>query len=218
MIDQRTAEKARELLGELVKPVRLVVFTQEFECTYCQQNDELAQDIAGLSDVISHEVHLFEKNGKTANELGIDKIPAIAVTSDGEDFGIRFFGIPSGYEFVSLLDAIRTVSTGKHELSDDTVDKVRALDRKVRIQVFVTPTCPYCPKSVVLAHRLSFVSKQISGDMVEAMEFPHLAQKYNVAGVPRSVINETHFIEGAVPEKAYVQRILDALRETHAGA
>jgi predicted DsbA family dithiol-disulfide isomerase len=54
--------------------------------------------------------------------------------------------------------------------------------------------------------------------MVEAMEFPHLAQKYNVAGVPRSVINETHFIEGAVPEKAYVQRILDALRETHAGA
>jgi glutaredoxin-like protein len=215
MIDQKTAEKARELLGELVKPVRLVVFTQEFECTYCQQNDELVQDIAGLSDVISHEVHLFEKNGNAVNELGVDKIPAIAVTSDGEDFGIRFFGIPSGYEFVSLLDAIRTVSTGKHELSDDTVSKVQALERKVHIQVFVTPTCPYCPRSVVLAHRLAFVSKQISGDMVEAMEFPHLAQKYNVAGVPRSVVNETHFIEGAVPEKAYVQHILDA---SHASA
>jgi predicted DsbA family dithiol-disulfide isomerase len=70
----------------------------------------------------------------------------------------------------------------------------------------------------VLAHRLAFISKRVTGDMVEAMEFPHLTQKYNVAGVPRSVINETHFIEGAVPEKAYVQRILDALRETHASA
>jgi glutaredoxin-like protein len=212
MIDERTAEKARELLGKLVKPVQLEVFTQEFECTYCQQNVELVQDLAGLSDVISHTVHSFEKDEEPVKKFGIDKIPAIAVTSEGEDFGIRFFGIPSGYEFVSLLDAIRTVSTGNHELSDDTVAKVRALDRPVHVQVFVTPTCPYCPKSVVLAHRLAFVSKQVTGDMVEAMEFPHLAQKYSVAGVPRSVINENHFIEGAVPEKAYVQRILDAAR------
>jgi glutaredoxin-like protein len=211
MIDDRTAEKARELLGKLVKPVRLEVFTQEFECTYCQQNDELVQDIAGLSEAISHEVHRFEEDKGPGKKLGIDKIPAIAVTSDGEDFGIRFFGIPSGYEFVSLLDAIRTVSTGNHELSNDTVEKVRALDRPVHIQVFVTPTCPYCPKSVVLAHRIAFASKQVSSDMVEAMEFPHLTHRYSVAGVPRSVINEDHFIEGAVPEKAYVQRILDAV-------
>jgi glutaredoxin-like protein len=211
MIDERTAEKARELLGTLVKPVRLVVFTQEYECTYCQQNVELVRDIAGLSDAISHEVHQFEKEEGPVKKLGIDKIPAIAVTSDGEDLGIRFFGIPSGYEFVSLLDAIRTVSTGNHELSDDTIAKVRALERPVHIQVFVTPTCPHCTKSVVLAHRIAFVSKQVTSDMVEAMEFPHLAQKYSVSGVPRSVINEEHFIEGAVPEKAYVERIFDAV-------
>ena len=214
MVDDRTAEKARELLGDLDMPVRLIVFTQELECTYCQQNVELVTDIAGLSDKISHEVHEFEKSEELSRKYGVDKIPAIVVTADGKDYGIRFFGIPSGYEFVSLLDALRTVSTGKHELSGDTVSKIQALDKPVHIQVFVTPTCPYCPKSVVLAHRLAYVSKQITSDMVEAIEFPHLAQKYSVAGVPRSVINDGHFIEGAVPEQTYVQRILDAVSGT----
>ena len=211
MLDEKTAEKSKKVLGELEKKVTLVTFTQEMECTYCAQNVELAEDTAGLSDKISHEVHAFENSEELSKRYGVDKIPALVVTADGEDLGIRFFGIPSGYEFVSLLDAIRTVSTGKHELSDDTVSKIEKLDRPVYIQVFVTPTCPYCPKSVILAHRLAYVSKQITSDMVEAIEFPHLAQKFSVAGVPRSVINEKNFIEGAVPEKAYVQKILDAV-------
>jgi glutaredoxin-like protein len=211
MLDENTAQKAREILGELDRSVTLLVFTQEYECTYCAQNVELAGDMAGLSDKIRHEVHDFEKSQELAQKLGIDKIPAMVVTADGEDMGIRFFGIPSGYEFVSLLGAIRTVSTGKHELSADTVEKIGELDRPVHIQVFVTPTCPYCTKSVMLAHRLAYASKHITGDMVEAIEFPHLSQKYNVAGVPRSVINEKDFIEGAVPEHLFVQRILDAV-------
>ena len=211
MLDEKTAEKSKKVLGELDKKVTLVTFTQEMECIYCAQNVELAEDTAGLSDKISHEVHAFENSEELNRRYGVDKIPALVVTADGEDLGIRFFGIPSGYEFVSLLDAIRTVSTGKHELSDDTVSKIEKLDRPVHIQVFVTPTCPYCPKSVILAHRLAYVSKQITSDMVEAIEFPHLAQKFSVAGVPRSVINEKGFIEGAVPEKAYVQKILDAV-------
>jgi glutaredoxin-like protein len=212
MLDEKTAEKSMEVLGELDRKVTLITFTQEIECTYCAQNVELAEDIAGLSDKISHEVHAFESSEELNKRYGVDKIPALVVTADGEDVGIRFFGIPSGYEFVSLLDAIRTVSTGNHELSDDTVSKIEKLDKPVHIQVFVTPTCPYCPKSVILAHHLAYVSKQITSDMVEAIEFPHLAQQFSVAGVPRSVINEKDFIEGAVPEKAYVQKILDAVK------
>ena len=212
MLDEKTAQKAKEILGDLQKKVRLITFTQEYECTYCEQNRELAEGMAGLSEKISHEEYDFEKSEELAEKFGIDKIPATVVAADGEDVGIRFFGIPSGYEFMSLLNAIRIVSTGKHELSDDTLAKVEALDKPVHIQVFVTPTCPYCTKSVILAHQLASVSKHIRADMVEAIEFPHLSQKYSVAGVPRSVVNEKVFIEGAVPEKIYVQRILDAVK------
>jgi glutaredoxin-like protein len=211
MLDKKTADKAKEVLGDLDKKVTLLTFTQEIECTSCAQNVELVGDIADLSDRIGHEVYEFENSEEQSKKHGVDKIPAIVVTADGEDYGIRFFGIPSGYEFVSLLDAIRTVSTGNHGLSQDTVSKIGGIVAPVHIQVFVTPTCPYCPKSVILAHRLAYVSKEITSDMVEAIEFPHIAQQYSVAGVPRSVINEGTFIEGAVPEKVFVQKVLDAV-------
>ena len=211
MLDKRTADKAKEVLGDLDKKVKLLTFTQEIECTYCSQNVELVGDIAGLSDRISHEVYELENSEEQSRRYGIDKIPAIVVTADGEDYGIRFFGIPSGYEFVSILDAIRMVSTGSHGLSEDTVSKISGIVGPVHIQVFVTPTCPYCPRSVTLAHRLAYLSKEVTSDMVEAIEFPHLAQLYSVAGGPRSVINEDTFIEGAVPEKVFVQKVLEAV-------
>ena len=103
------------------------------------------------------------------------------------------------------------MSTGNHQLAPDTVEAVSRLEKPVHLQVFVTPTCPYCPRSVILAHKLAFVSDQVRGDMVEAMEFPHLAQKYGVMGVPRSVINEEHAVEGALPEAAFVKQVIAAV-------
>jgi predicted DsbA family dithiol-disulfide isomerase len=54
-------------------------------------------------------------------------------------------------------------------------------------------------------------SEWITADMVEATEFPHLANKYDVYGVPRTVINETLHIEGAVPEPMLVNELLKVL-------
>lgn len=209
MIDKNTAKKGKEYLSVLTGKVTLVVFTQETECMYCEQNRELAQDVAALSDLIELEVYDFVKDKDTADRYGIDKIPAIAVVSESGDHGVCFFGIPSGYEFTSLLEAVRIVSTQDHGLSPETVKKLEGIDRDVHIQVFVTPTCPYCPRSVVLAHKLALASDYIRADMVESMEFPHLANKYSVMGVPRSVFNEKDFIEGAVPEKLYVDKIME---------
>jgi predicted DsbA family dithiol-disulfide isomerase len=64
---------------------------------------------------------------------------------------------------------------------------------------------------VVLAHRLAMESDWIRADMVEATEFPHLANKYEVFGVPRTVINETIHVEGAVPEPMLVNELLKVL-------
>lgn len=178
---------------------------------FCAQNKELARDVAGLSDRISVEVYDFLRDEGTAKRYGIDKIPALAVTGESMDYGIRFYGIPSGYEFVSLIEAIKLVSSGEHGLSEDTVRRMSAVRAPVHIQVYVTPTCPYCPRAVVLAHKLALLSPHVRADMVEAIEFPHLASRHAVMGVPKSVINEAHFVEGAVPEKAFVDKLLNAL-------
>jgi glutaredoxin-like protein len=209
MIDKEIIKKGKELLGELINPVKLVTFTQDIECELCHQNVELVTDMSKIDKKIGYELFDFQKDSDQKEHYGIDKIPAIALVDEKKDYGIRFYGIPSGYEFVSLIEAIRTVSTGEHRLNAETQKRIKAIDKAVHIQVFVTPTCPYCPQAVALAHRLAYYNDAVRSDMVEVMEFPHLANKYGVMGVPRSVINEDHFIEGAVPEKVFVDKILE---------
>ena len=209
MIDEDTIKKGKELLGELINPVTLVTFTQDIECELCHQNVELVMDVSTIDGKIGHEVFDFEKDSDQRERYGIDKIPAIAIVDGKKDYGIRFYGLPSGYEFVSLLETIRTVSTAEHGLSAETHERMKTVDQDVHIQVFVTPTCPYCPQAVILAHRLAYYHDRVRSDMVEVMEFPHLANKYGVMGVPRSVINEDLYIEGAVPEKVLVDKILE---------
>jgi glutaredoxin-like protein len=138
----------------------------------------------------------------------IDKYPAFVVTNK-EGFGdrMRFFGIPSGYEFVSLLSAIIEVGTEKVELPEEILDTVKNIDKPVHLQVFVTPTCPYCPQAVIIGHKLALLNENVTADMVEATEFPNLSNKYNVKGVPRVVVNEDGYFEGALPEAIYLDSI-----------
>jgi len=210
LLDENVRQQVVEFLEDLAGPVRLVMFTQEFECDYCAETRQLVEEIGELSDRISVEVYDFQEDSGKAEELGIDKIPAIAVIG-AQDYGVRFYGIPSGYEFTSLLHAIRTVAAGKPELSDAGVQALAGVTKPVHIQVFVTPTCPYCPQSVTLAHQMAIASPYVRADMVEAMEFPQLAVKYQVMGVPRTVINETVHIEGAAPEPMVLDKLQEAL-------
>jgi len=108
LLDKKTTEQVTEELAGLANTVKLIVFTQEFECTYCKENRQLAEEIAQLSDLVEIEVYNFVTDKDKAEELNIDKIPAIAVIGR-EDYGIRFYGIPAGYEFTSLLQAIKTL-------------------------------------------------------------------------------------------------------------
>ncbi len=207
--------------AEMDGPVVLIYFTQEAsrlivpehlrgqECLFCQQTRQLLEEVAGLSPKISLEIFDFVADKMKAAELGIDKIPGVAVRSQ-EDRGIRFFGIPSGYEYLSLIEAIIDVSKGTTRLSEQTKKALSTLTRNIRIQVFVTPTCPYCTSVVRLAHQFALESPWIRAEMVEATEFPHLAQKYRVFGVPKAVLNETLFIEGAVPEQVFLDHVLKA--------
>ena len=119
------------------------------------------------------------------------------------------FGVPAGYEFSTFIEDLRMLGSGDPALSEDTHKALGRLTHPIHIQVFVTPTCPYCPRAVVLAHKLAMASDLVTADMVEATEFPHLANKYQVQGVPRTVINESIHVEGAVPESALIAELMN---------
>jgi len=216
-MDQETQQQVRDLLAVVKAPVVLRVFTQEFECHFCAETRQIAEEVAELSDEVTLQVHDFQQDAELAASLAIDKIPAIAILGDGDqDYGIRFYGIPSGYEFTSLLEAIMLMGVGSFQLGDATTRFLEGLDAPLHLQVFVTPTCPYCPRAVVLAHKLAFASDKVTADMVEVTEFPHLGQKYSVMGVPRTVINDDTYIEGAAPEAMLLEKLKVAARQSTA--
>ncbi len=207
---------------EMVEKVSFIYFIQESrrlivpehlkgqECLFCKETRGLLTEVSSLSDKIELVTYDFTADKDRAIEYNIDKIPATLVMGK-EDYGIRFFGIPSGYEYASLIEAIIDVSKDKTGLSQKTLDILKTVDKGIHIQVFVTPTCPYCTLAVRLSHQFSFVSPYIRADMVESMEFPHLVQKYRVFGVPKTVINERNFIDGALPEAPFLESVLKGL-------
>lgn len=211
-IDEKLSKEIAKQLSVINKEVKLILFTQEIECMYCRETRTLLEELAQTSDKLKLEVYNFVIDKDKAEQFGVDKIPAIVILEGDKDFGIRYYGIPSGYEFASLLEDIKMVGTGVVDLSQDLIDKVKSIDQEVHLQVYVTPTCPYCPKAVIAAHKFAYLNPKIKADMVEATEFPHLARKYNVMGVPRTVINETDFIEGAVPEDMLLDKIFENLK------
>lgn len=140
LLSEKDAAYLREEFAKhLVHPVRLVMFTQTFACQYCKETEQIVREVADLSDKIQAEVYNFVTDADKAKEYGVDKIPAIAVVGE-KDYGIRFYGIPSGYEFTSLIEDILDVSRGTTSLSDATRKALEQLTEPVHIQVFVTPT------------------------------------------------------------------------------
>lgn len=209
-----TQKQVRELFDDLDAPVKLVVFTQgeggAVECEMCRETRELLEEVASLSARLSVEVHDFVADAETVATYSIDKIPAVAVVRGGEqakDYGIRLYGIPSGYEFGTLIEDITMVSKGDPGLNPKTLAALENLPGPIQIQVFVTPTCPYCPRAVLLGHKLAMASDKVTAAMVEATEFPHLANKYQVYGVPRTVVNDVIHVEGAVPESMLMDKM-----------
>ncbi len=205
----------------LLNKVKVVHFTQEpkrlihpdylqgQECMFCKETKSLLREVCSLSEKIELLLYDFLGDAEKAKELNVDKIPA-TIISGNETNNVRIFGIPSGYEYASLIEAIVDASKGSTNLMPKTIDALKAVDKPIHIQTFVTPTCPYCTTSVRFGHQFALESSLIVADMVEATEFPHLAQKYNVVGVPRTVINDSITVEGAVPEETFLEQVLKA--------
>lgn len=197
--------------NEMEKDVRILYFTEHYKCRYCAETKEILETLTELADgKIKLEIYEFEKEKELVEKYRINKIPATLIFGENE-YKIRFFGIPSGYEFSTLLEDVIDASRGRTNLKENIKEEIRKIDSDVHIQVFVTPTCPYCPIAVHTAHQMAIENERITGDMVEVIEFPHLAQKYNVMGVPKIVINETREIVGAVPEEVTLEEIKAAL-------
>jgi len=195
--------------GKMNEPVKLILFSKEDDCASCSDTLQLLEETASLSEKIEVVTHDLTRDSETAATYNVDRAPTVVIQGN-KDIGIRLYGMPSGYEFSTLIEDIIDLGTGTISLAPATKDALAQLAEPVHIQVFVTPSCPYCPKAVRMAHMMAMESDKVTADMVMANEFPQLSSQYNVMAVPKIVINEDTSFEGAIPEDDYVSFVAKA--------
>jgi glutaredoxin-like protein len=204
----RQATAAR--LSTITTPVTLLFFTQTFDAPETAfLAKRIVDELVSLSDRLTLEEVNFVLEKERAAQYGVAGVPAIVLLRGGEDTGIRFLGVPAGYEFISLVEAVILAGTAESGLSEASKALIsKHINEPTEILVFVTPSCPHCPRAVTLAHRMATENPLVRATCVEATEFLDLAQQYQVTGVPKTVVNGTREMLGALPEDAFVRAAL----------
>lgn len=139
LLSEGDRRHVREALSRMEDPVRLLYFSQTLSCDTCIPTRQILGELVDLSDKLTLEEFNLQIDRDRASELGIDRVPAIVVAS-GDRSRIRFFGAPSGYEFMSLLDAVILQSTGESGLSKASRELLSSVTEPLDVKVFVTPT------------------------------------------------------------------------------
>ena len=213
LLSEHDQETVRRRLEALTHDVRILLFSQTIGAPDgVVVAKQILNEVASLASRITvEEVNLILDRDRAA-QFGIDRIPAIVLLRNGEDTRMRFLGAPAGYEFASLVDAIVLAGTGDSGLSDDSRAQIRTrATAPLAIKVFVTPSCPHCPRLVTLAHRMAVESSHVVATCIEATEFLELSQQYRVTGVPKTIVEGSDVeILGAVSEETFVSTILPA--------
>ncbi|HOP30301.1 MAG TPA: thioredoxin family protein [Spirochaetota bacterium] len=213
LFDAKIQQQLKDVLSNMKDEVQIINFTQEIECPMCRETRQFVEEIGSLSDRLKVKIYNFVTDKEMSAKFKIDKIPAIVLLDkDGVDHGIRFFGLPGGYEINSFLGSIIELSGKREPIPDDVMNRIKAVDRDVHIQVFVGLGCPHCPAAVSTAHRLAMENSRIKADMIDAGNFVPLSQKYNVTGVPKIVINDKFELMGAHPVNTFLD-VIDRLKE-----
>lgn len=221
LITPADQDRLREAFAEMTRPVRVLFFTAALGCETCLETRQILDELPPLSDRITIEELNFILEPDRAAQYGIDHVPAIAVAYHEEgapdalqDSRIRFLGAPSGYEFISLVQAILLAGGRESTLTARSLARLATVDAPMTLRVFTTPTCAYCPKAVSLAHEMAFASPHITSYAVEATEFPDLARRYQVTGVPKTVVNDEVEILGGLPEEDFIDQVLQGLKSS----
>lgn len=216
LLDEKIVGQIRDIFAKLSQPVQILFFGSD-TCDYCPDTLQLLQEVAAIDEKISLSIHDLQKDADIARKFNVDKAPGIVIAAKNGDelvnYGIQYSGIPAGHEFSTLINDILMVSSRDSGLSEQTREFLKKLEKPIHMQVFVTPTCPYCPQAVLLAHQMSMENPaMIRAEGVEATEFPELAQRFNVSGVPQTTINAgMATVIGAVPEKQLLSELMRAL-------
>ncbi len=200
MLPEEVKEHLRKKFENLIDPVKLILKKDNSEVS--EKTQELLKEISTLSDKISFYI---------LDSLKCLDAPCISIQGESKDYGLRYMGVPEGGEFNVFIDTIEMVSRNEYHLSERTLEFIEEINRPVDIKVFVTKSCGWCPPAIQKAYSFALVSDYITSTVIDCYSFPELAIKYNVAAVPKIVINDKAELIGPKDENEILGHIFSTI-------
>lgn len=204
-----------QILTEIQRPVHLLLFMALAGDEYGRMVYDLLHGLVGMHTRLHLEVHDSLDDITLALRLGLRGLPVILVSrAAGAGANIRFYGLPSGYSFTALLEAVLLVGgAAAPALQVETCAFLACLRQPTHLQIFITADDAHCPATVVLTHAFAHANAALVVDTIEIRAFPDLAQQYGVTETPTLVINGQTVIPGAVDEAALLWHLRRATAE-----
>ena len=210
VIDENSTKILRQKFEkEMRREVNLKVFLDEKERIEGSRKfiEEFLKELGEISaGKINFEIYSIRS--EEAKKYSVDNAPTILIDPDSS-YKIVYLGLPLGEEAWAFIDTIVQVSKDESSLSNKSKEKLKQLNEEREIVTFVTPTCPYCPYQVLLANNIAIEAKGlVKSFCVDALEFPELADKFEVSSVPHNVINGNTSSIGIQPEEKFVDDVI----------
>jgi glutaredoxin-like protein len=199
VLDDKTKKDVEQIFSVIDSEVRFKVFLNDNE--YSLKTKEILEELAQINQNLKFE--FFDE--KEAEKRKVELLPVISFAENA-----FYHGIPSGYEFQTIIELIVQKAVNVFNVNQKVQENIKKIGKKSSVKVFVTPSCPYCPRMAKIALQAALLNRNITSDVYEANEFQELSEKYEVMGVPKTVVNEVKSLEGAVPETVFASELLQA--------
>lgn len=199
VLDDKTKKDVEQIFSVIDSEVRFKVFLNDNE--YSLKTKEILEELAQINQNLKFE--FFDE--KEAAKQKVELLPVISFAENA-----FYHGIPSGYEFQTIIELIVQKAVNVFNVNQKVQENIKKIGKKSSVKVFVTPSCPYCPRMAKIALQAALLNRNITSDVYEANEFQELSEKYEVMGVPKTVVNEVKSLEGAVPETVFASELLQA--------
>jgi len=214
-IDEETREAVREALQDMKDPVDIHVFIDD-DCATCKEILKLVKVLKEEAPNGLLRVHLHHRkiDKEAFKKHDVERVPTLTLLNGA----IKYVGTPAGEEMRGLIETIIRVSQKDSGLDDTTIAKIKDIKERTRIEVIVTPQCPYCPYASLLVNMFAFEAwrvgnKALTAETIEAYENPDIADRYNVANVPAIAVNGVLIFVGVPYEEDLVERIYDVVKK-----
>lgn len=207
LLDEQTIKQLNDIFSSIQNPITVNYFTKN-DCENCSITEQLFNELSDISEKVEISTYNIDENPDLKNQYNVTDAPSyIILNQSNEPTGAVFYGVPAGHEFNTLITNITDAGHQEDPFENDVMDLISEIKKPIDIKVFVTVSCPHCPGAAINASRLAQLNPNIKASVYESQTFSDIAEKYEVSGVPKIVINETEDLLGNQPIEEFLRVI-----------